>query len=240
MSDIALLVYTLECLYALTSLGERPCTSVARVRGAIDTLVALVTVEAQSYGPKACILMRVVETVSSVPATQQQQQSPQVAQSQSSPSQQQQQQQTISAAAAAAASSSVHHHASTAPSQGAPMATSVSEPTGLDGQIGSVANPSGHVTEVVAVRLAPHQVQQMQQVKQQQTMQAVQVAQAAQVQTQPQTQQVQTQSPPVQATPTKASATGGSSRPSTPKSAAASKHSIFIILQLLLRILVTQ
>ncbi|XP_035738109.1 AT-rich interactive domain-containing protein 2-like isoform X3 [Vespa mandarinia] len=67
LSDIALLVYTLECLYALTSLGERPCTSVARVRGAIDTLVALVTVEAQSYGPKACILMRVVETVSTIP-----------------------------------------------------------------------------------------------------------------------------------------------------------------------------
>ncbi|XP_033217810.1 AT-rich interactive domain-containing protein 2 isoform X2 [Belonocnema kinseyi] len=66
LSDIALLVYTLECLYALTSLGERPCTSVARVRGAIDTLVALVTVEAQSYGPKACILMRVVETVSTI------------------------------------------------------------------------------------------------------------------------------------------------------------------------------
>ncbi|XP_011052557.1 PREDICTED: AT-rich interactive domain-containing protein 2 isoform X5 [Acromyrmex echinatior] len=70
LSDIALLVYTLECLYALTSLGERPCTSVARVRGAIDTLVALVTVEAQSYGPKACILMRVVETVSTVTAQQ--------------------------------------------------------------------------------------------------------------------------------------------------------------------------
>ncbi|EZA60377.1 AT-rich interactive domain-containing protein [Ooceraea biroi] len=70
LSDIALLVYTLECLYALTSLGERPCTSVARVRGAIDTLVALVTVEAQSYGPKACILMRVVETVSTVAAQQ--------------------------------------------------------------------------------------------------------------------------------------------------------------------------
>ncbi|XP_033349461.1 AT-rich interactive domain-containing protein 2 isoform X2 [Bombus vosnesenskii] len=66
LNDIALLVYTLECLYALTSLGERPCTSVARVRGAIDTLVALVTVEAQSYGPKACILMRVIETVSTV------------------------------------------------------------------------------------------------------------------------------------------------------------------------------
>ncbi|XP_032671918.1 AT-rich interactive domain-containing protein 2 isoform X6 [Odontomachus brunneus] len=70
LSDIALLVYTLECLYALTSLGERPCTSVARVRGAIDTLVALVTVEAQSYGPKACILMRVVETVSTVAVPQ--------------------------------------------------------------------------------------------------------------------------------------------------------------------------
>ncbi|XP_008217124.1 AT-rich interactive domain-containing protein 2 isoform X3 [Nasonia vitripennis] len=223
LSDIALLVYTLECLYALTSLGERPCTSVARVRGAIDTLVALVTVEAQSYGPKACILMRVVETVSSVPASQQQQQqqqqSPQVAQ-QSSPSQQQQSQ-TISAAAAAAASSSVHHHVSTAPSQGAPMATSVSEPTGPDGQVGSTGSPSGsgQVTEVVAVRLAPHQ---MQQVKQQQTVQTVQAAQVAQVQAQSHTQQAQAQSAqPIQATPTKANAAGGSSRPSTPKAAAA-------------------
>nr|XP_018917208.1 PREDICTED: AT-rich interactive domain-containing protein 2 isoform X2 [Bemisia tabaci] len=64
LHDIMLLVYTLECLYSLSSLGERACNAIMHVHGAIDTLVSLVTVEAQSYGPKACILMRVVETVS--------------------------------------------------------------------------------------------------------------------------------------------------------------------------------
>ncbi|KAG7305022.1 hypothetical protein JYU34_010469, partial [Plutella xylostella] len=52
---------TVECVYSLTSLGERACEQVASSTG---TLVALLTVEAQSYGPQACILMRVVETVS--------------------------------------------------------------------------------------------------------------------------------------------------------------------------------
>jgi len=64
LHDIMLLVHTLECLYSLSSLGERACNCIVRVHGVIDTLVSLITVEAQSYGPKACILMRVVETVS--------------------------------------------------------------------------------------------------------------------------------------------------------------------------------
>lgn len=63
LSDIMLLLYTLECLYALSSLGERSSNMICQVRGSIDTLVSLVTVEAQSYGPDACILMRVVETL---------------------------------------------------------------------------------------------------------------------------------------------------------------------------------
>ncbi|XP_058457200.1 AT-rich interactive domain-containing protein 2 isoform X2 [Malaya genurostris] len=63
LSDIMLLLYTLECIYSLTSMGEKPCTSMMHVTGIIDTLVSLVTVEAQSYGPDACILMRVVETI---------------------------------------------------------------------------------------------------------------------------------------------------------------------------------
>ncbi|XP_054261438.1 AT-rich interactive domain-containing protein 2 isoform X4 [Macrosteles quadrilineatus] len=67
LHDIMLLVHTLECLYSLSSLGERSCNSIVRVHGALDTLVSLITVEAQSYGPKACILMRVVETVSGGP-----------------------------------------------------------------------------------------------------------------------------------------------------------------------------
>ncbi|GLG96122.1 Uncharacterized protein GBIM_02941 [Gryllus bimaculatus] len=68
LHDIMLLIYTLECLYSLSSLGERACNSIVRVHGVMDTLVSLITVEAQSYGPKACILMRVVETVSGTPS----------------------------------------------------------------------------------------------------------------------------------------------------------------------------
>ncbi|KAJ6624823.1 AT-rich interactive domain-containing protein 2 [Pseudolycoriella hygida] len=69
LNDIMLLMYTLECIYALSSLGEKSCQAIAHVNGVIDTLVSLVTVEAQSYGPDGCILMRVVETVpSNMPA----------------------------------------------------------------------------------------------------------------------------------------------------------------------------
>ncbi|XP_059620486.1 AT-rich interactive domain-containing protein 2 [Phlebotomus argentipes] len=63
LNDIMLLLYTLECIYALSLLGERSCNAIVQVRGVVDTLVSLVTVEAQSYGADGCILMRVVETV---------------------------------------------------------------------------------------------------------------------------------------------------------------------------------
>ncbi|XP_030747201.1 AT-rich interactive domain-containing protein 2 isoform X3 [Sitophilus oryzae] len=61
--DVMLLIYTLECLYSLSSLGERSCTFIANNHGVIDTLVSLVTVEGKSYGPKACIGMKLVETI---------------------------------------------------------------------------------------------------------------------------------------------------------------------------------
>ncbi|CAB4065110.1 ARID2 [Lepeophtheirus salmonis] len=63
LHDIHLLISTLECLYSLSSLGEISCNSIARISGAVDSLVSLTTAEAQSYGPKACVLMRVVEYV---------------------------------------------------------------------------------------------------------------------------------------------------------------------------------
>ena len=63
LHDIHLLITVLECLYSLTSLGELPCDALVKTHSAVELLVSLVTVEAQSYGPKACILMRVVETV---------------------------------------------------------------------------------------------------------------------------------------------------------------------------------
>lgn len=69
IQDIMMLIYTLECLYSLSSMGEKACDAILRVHGVLDTLVSLVTVEAQSYGPKACIQMKVVETVTGVAGT---------------------------------------------------------------------------------------------------------------------------------------------------------------------------
>jgi len=69
LHDIHLLITVLECLYSLTSLGEVPCNALVKTHSAVELLVSLVTVEAQSYGPKACILMRVVETVPGTTAT---------------------------------------------------------------------------------------------------------------------------------------------------------------------------
>ncbi|XP_055917031.1 AT-rich interactive domain-containing protein 2 isoform X2 [Eupeodes corollae] len=63
LNDIMLLLYTLEAIYALSSLGHKSCSSLVQVKGIINSLVSLITVEAQSYGPDGCILMRVVETV---------------------------------------------------------------------------------------------------------------------------------------------------------------------------------
>ncbi|KAF7270528.1 hypothetical protein GWI33_016488 [Rhynchophorus ferrugineus] len=47
----------------LDMLGERSCAFIANNHGVIDTLVSLVTVEGKSYGPKACIGMKLVETI---------------------------------------------------------------------------------------------------------------------------------------------------------------------------------
>ena len=52
LHDIHLLISTLECLYSLSCLGESTCNSIVRTHGAVEALVSLVTVEAQSYGPK--------------------------------------------------------------------------------------------------------------------------------------------------------------------------------------------
>ena len=37
---------------SLSSIGENACNSIVRTHGAVEALVSLVTVEAQSYGPK--------------------------------------------------------------------------------------------------------------------------------------------------------------------------------------------
>ena len=56
LHDIHLLISTLECLYSLSCLGESTCKSIVRTHGAVEALVSLVTVEAQSYGPKVCTI----------------------------------------------------------------------------------------------------------------------------------------------------------------------------------------
>ncbi|XP_002026330.2 AT-rich interactive domain-containing protein 2 isoform X1 [Drosophila persimilis] len=63
LTDVMLLIFTLEAIYALSSLGARPCSLLMQVRGLVDQLVALISVEAQTYGADGCILMRVVEMV---------------------------------------------------------------------------------------------------------------------------------------------------------------------------------
>ncbi|XP_073843149.1 brahma associated protein 170kD isoform X2 [Musca autumnalis] len=63
LNDIMLLIFTLEAIYALTCLGTKSCNSMMQVRGIVDQLISLISVEAQSYGTDGCILMRVVETV---------------------------------------------------------------------------------------------------------------------------------------------------------------------------------
>ncbi|XP_075145959.1 brahma associated protein 170kD [Haematobia irritans] len=63
LNDIMLLLFTLEAIYALTCMGSKSCQAMMQIRGIFDQLISLITVEAQSYGPDGCILMRVVETV---------------------------------------------------------------------------------------------------------------------------------------------------------------------------------
>lgn len=61
LKDAMLVMYTLECMYALTNMGEKTCTGFVHVRGIMDSLVSLVTLEAKTFGQEGCILMCVVD-----------------------------------------------------------------------------------------------------------------------------------------------------------------------------------
>lgn len=52
LNDIMLLLYTLECLFALSSLGEKSCFAIVQINGVIDTLVSLVSVEVKQFSLK--------------------------------------------------------------------------------------------------------------------------------------------------------------------------------------------
>ena len=43
--DVALLIYTLECVYALSSLGQATCNAFLHCPGTLDILISLLTVE---------------------------------------------------------------------------------------------------------------------------------------------------------------------------------------------------
>lgn len=61
LKDAMLVMYTLECMYALTTMGEKTCNGFVHIRGIIDSLVSLVTLEAKTFGQEGCILMCVVD-----------------------------------------------------------------------------------------------------------------------------------------------------------------------------------
>lgn len=136
LQDIMLLIYTLECLYSITCLGERANNNIVRVRGVIDTLVALVTVEAQTYGPKACILMRVVETLSNpVPS--------QTMNTQASTSQQYIQQDHVPLAEPLQPNKIIHNNSiNNSPSFPEHVTMSMPQPTQVFNVISSNINPS--------------------------------------------------------------------------------------------------
>ena len=46
---MALLIYTLECVYALSSLGQTSCNAFLHCQGALDVLISLLTVEVDFY-----------------------------------------------------------------------------------------------------------------------------------------------------------------------------------------------
>lgn len=71
LKDAMLVMYTLECMYALTNMGEKTCNGFVHMRGIMDSLVSLVTLEAKTFGHEGCILMCVVDNQqATVPATQ--------------------------------------------------------------------------------------------------------------------------------------------------------------------------
>ena len=70
LKDAMLVMYTLECMYALTNMGEKTCNGFVHVRGIMDSLVSLVTLEAKTFGQEGCILMCVVDKqLGTVPTT---------------------------------------------------------------------------------------------------------------------------------------------------------------------------
>jgi AT-rich interactive domain-containing protein 2 len=49
LCDIMLLIYTLECILAVTEMGETACNEIVRVNGSVSSFISLVTVEVSDF-----------------------------------------------------------------------------------------------------------------------------------------------------------------------------------------------
>ncbi|XP_053112444.1 AT-rich interactive domain-containing protein 2 isoform X1 [Hemicordylus capensis] len=61
LPDVLLVISALEVLYMLTEMGEVACTKIAKVDKSIDTLVCLVSMDIQMFGPDALSAVKLVE-----------------------------------------------------------------------------------------------------------------------------------------------------------------------------------
>ncbi|KAG8577694.1 hypothetical protein GDO81_010263 [Engystomops pustulosus] len=65
LPDVLLVISTLEVLYMLTELGEVSCVKIANVERSIDTLVCLISMDIQMFGPDALTAVKLIEHQSS-------------------------------------------------------------------------------------------------------------------------------------------------------------------------------
>ncbi|KAM3926912.1 AT-rich interactive domain-containing protein 2 isoform 2-T2 [Leptodactylus fuscus] len=65
LPDVLLVISTLEVLYMLTELGEVACVKIANVERSIDTLVCLISMDIQMFGPDALTAVKLIEHQSS-------------------------------------------------------------------------------------------------------------------------------------------------------------------------------
>ncbi|XP_069832054.1 AT-rich interactive domain-containing protein 2 [Dendropsophus ebraccatus] len=65
LPDVLLVISTLEVLYMLTELGEVACVKIANVERSIDTLVCLISMDIQMFGPDALTAVKLMEHQSS-------------------------------------------------------------------------------------------------------------------------------------------------------------------------------
>ncbi|MEE6480780.1 hypothetical protein FKM82_012669 [Ascaphus truei] len=65
LPDVLLVISTLEVLYMLTELGEMACVKIANVERSVDTLVCLISMDIQMFGPDALTAVKLIEHQSS-------------------------------------------------------------------------------------------------------------------------------------------------------------------------------